>query len=285
MSKLPLGLSKQRKIIGRQPQQTVLSKKAATKKAPSKKKVPAEEPAAAKPSAAEEIEKEQEEIEVAPDDEEGNPKKKRAAKYNYPATRKTLIQRLQDWDDQASWDEFFRTYSGFVFKVACKAGLSETEANEVVQETFIRVAKNMRKKTFTRDGGSFKAWLMNQTRWRIADQFRARKSQEIYSGRPRDAHDDRNTATMDMIPDDSNNGFEYIWEREWKGSLTDMALRRVKAKVSPQQYQIFYCYVVKAWTVDEVRKELGVSAAQVYLAKHRVGRIMRKELEYLDKEE
>lgn len=216
------------------------------------------------------------------DEKSGNT---RTAKFNYPATRKTLIQRLQDWDDQKSWDEFFRTYSGFVFKVACKAGLTETEANEVVQETFIRVAKNMKKKTFTRDGGSFKAWLMNQTRWRIADQFRTRKSQEIYSGRPRDAHDDRNTATMDMIPDDSNFGFETLWEREWKGSITTMALRRVKAKVSPQQYQIFYCYVVKAWTVDEVRKELGVSSAQVYLAKHRVGRVMRKELEYLDKEE
>ncbi|MEM0967988.1 MAG: sigma-70 family RNA polymerase sigma factor [Verrucomicrobiota bacterium] len=207
------------------------------------------------------------------------------AKFNYPATRKTLIQRLQDWDDQASWDEFFRTYSGFVFKVACKAGLSESEANEVVQETFIRVAKNMRKKTFTRDGGSFKAWLMNQTRWRIADQFRSRKQQEVYRGRPKEAYDDRKTATMDTIPDNSNFGFEALWEREWKGSLTQMALSRVKAKVSARQYQIFYCYVVKGWEVEEVRKELGVSSAQVYLAKHRVGRIMRKELEYLNEDE
>ncbi len=221
------------------------------------------------------------------DDQEGgtdDPKKTKSG-FNYPATRKTLIQKLKDWDDQASWDEFFRTYSSFVFKVACKAGLSETEANEVVQETFIRVAKNMKKKNFTRDGGSFKAWLMNQTRWRIADQFRTRKQQEVYQGRPKDAYDDRNTATMDMIPDNSNFGFDQIWEREWKGNLTDMALKRTKAKVSPQQYQIFYCYVVKGWDVDEVRKELGVTSAQVYLAKHRVGRVMRKELEYLDKDD
>jgi len=68
-----------------------------------------------------------------------------SAAFNYPATRKTLIQRLKDRGDQASRDEFSRIYPGFVFKAACKAGLSETEANEVVQETFIRVAKNMRK--------------------------------------------------------------------------------------------------------------------------------------------
>lgn len=208
-----------------------------------------------------------------------------SAAFNYPATRKTLIQRLKDWGDQASWDEFFRIYSGFVFKVACKAGLSETEANEVVQETFIRVAKNMRKNNFTRDGGSFKAWLMNQTRWRIADQFRTRKQQDVYKGRPPDAFDDRRTATMDTIPDDSNHGFDAIWEREWKSNLTQMALSRVKAKVSAQQYQIFYCYVVKGWEVEEVRRDLGVSSAQVYLAKHRVGRVMRKELEYLSAED
>ena len=95
----------------------------------------------------------------------------------------------------------------------------------------------------------------------------------------------RDVQAMDMIPDNSNFGFDQIWEREWKGNLTDMALRRTKAKVSPQQYQIFYCYVVKGWEVEEVRKELGVSSAQVYLAKHRVGRVMRKELEYLDKDD
>jgi len=218
-------------------------------------------------------------------DPEKESEKDSEPRFNYPATRKTLIQKLQDWDDQASWDEFFRIYSGFVFKVACKAGLSESEANEVVQETFIRVAKNMRKKTFTREGGSFKAWLMNQTRWRIADQFRIRKQQDVYRGRPKEAYDDRKTATMDTIPDDSNQGFEAIWEREWKSNLTQMALNRVKAKVSPRQYQIFYCYVVKGWEVEEVRKELDVSSAQVYLAKHRVGRIMRKELEFLNKDE
>jgi len=201
--------------------------------------------------------------------------------FNYPATRKTLIQKLKDWDDHASWEEFFRTYSGFVFKVACKAGLSETEANEVVQETFIRVAKNMRKKNFTRDGGSFKAWLMTQTRWRITDQFRNRKFHEVHPG-PGDSVDGRNTNSMDTIPDNSNHGFDSIWEREWMSSLTNMALQRLKAKVSALQYQIFYCYVVKGWSVEEVRDKLGVTSAQVYLAKHRVGRIMRKELEYLD---
>jgi RNA polymerase sigma-70 factor (ECF subfamily) len=57
----------------------------------------------------------------------------------------------------------------------------------------------------------------------------------------------------------------------------DIALRRVKALVSPRQYQIFSCYVIKGWDPEKVKKELGVNAAQVYLAKHRVGRILKRE--------
>jgi RNA polymerase sigma-70 factor (ECF subfamily) len=35
--------------------------------------------------------------------------------------------------------------------------------------------------------------------------------------------------------------------------------------------------VLKGWSPERVKKELGVNAAQVYLAKHRVGRILKRE--------
>ena len=53
--------------------------------------------------------------------------------------------------------------------------------------------------------------------------------------------------------------------------------RRVRALVSPRQFQIFSCYVLKGWSPERVKEELGVNAAQVYLAKHRVGRILKRE--------
>ena len=54
--------------------------------------------------------------------------------------------------------------------------------------------------------------------------------------------------------------------------------------MSPRQYQIFDCYVVQGWEAEKVRDELGVSIAQVYLAKHRVGSILKKEIQKLEKE-
>ncbi len=200
-------------------------------------------------------------------------------------TRKSLIERLDNWEDTQGWNEFYRIYSQFLFRVARKAGLTEQEANEAVQETFIGVAKNLRKKKFDTSIGSFKAWLMNQTRWRIVDQFRARKPDSSFA-RPRDYGEagERRTATLDRFADPAGDELTKIWEREWKENLTDMALRTVKTKVSPEQYQIFYCYVIKDWSTQKVRDHLGVSAAQVYLAKHRVGRLIKKEISKLEKQ-
>jgi RNA polymerase sigma factor (sigma-70 family) len=89
-------------------------------------------------------------------------------------TRWTLVERLKDWEDQKTWREFYDSYWRLIYGVALKAGLTEVEAQEVVQETVIGVATKI--KDFQADParGWVKGWLLNTTRWRITDQFRRR---------------------------------------------------------------------------------------------------------------
>src|ERR1051326_7699091 len=89
-------------------------------------------------------------------------------------TRDTLLNRLKDWRDDASWREFFETYWELIYNFARKSGLTEVEAEEVVQETVIGVAKKIEQFKTGAEHGSFKSWLLQQTHWRIADQFRRR---------------------------------------------------------------------------------------------------------------
>ena len=81
---------------------------------------------------------------------------------------------------------------------------------------------------------------------------------------------------------DKDNLLENIWDKEWRDNITSAALERVKAKVSPRQYQIFDCYVMKGWGVKKTSEALGINAAQVYLAKHRVGNLVKKEVQGLE---
>src|SRR6478672_13648173 len=94
------------------------------------------------------------------------------------ATRRSLVDRLANWDDRKRWQEFFDTYWKLIFSAARKSGLTEVEAQEVVQETIITVAKKVGQLRYDPARGSFKGWLLHITRWRIADQFRKRQPGE-----------------------------------------------------------------------------------------------------------
>lgn len=201
----------------------------------------------------------------------------------YERTRKSLIERLGNWEDQKSWEEFYRTYWRLIYGVGLKSGLRSEEAFDVVQETIVAIAKQSKEKRYDPKAGSFKVWLMNMTRWRIGDQFRKRAKDTAMYKFPGD-EDGRNTATLDRFEDPSAQKLEGIWEVEWKRNIADRAIATVKQRVSPRQFQIFDAYVIKGWSVKKVMTELGVSMAQVYLAKHRVGGLIKKEIAELEKQ-
>jgi RNA polymerase sigma-70 factor (ECF subfamily) len=193
-------------------------------------------------------------------------------------TRRSLLSRLRNPDDNASWEDFFRTYSKLIHRVAIKAGLTESEAEEVVQETLITVSKKIPGFKYDSALGSFKGWLLQIVRWRIADQMRRRSPQEAGSRASTSETGSRRTRTVERLPDPRQIDLEVLWDEEWQRAALTAAGARVKAQVSPKQYQIFDLYVLKQWPVAKVSETLGVSATQVYLAKHRVSRLMTQEL-------
>jgi len=201
----------------------------------------------------------------------------------FAKTRKSLIARLDNWEDQRTWDEFYQTYWKLIYSVALKSGLKSEEAFDCVQETILSIAKQSKKKLYDPEQGSFKTWLMNMTRWRINDQFRKRKKDTAMAAGAM-GDDDRKTAVIDRFEDPKGDVLDRLWDVEWKKNLADAALARVKSQVSPKQYQIFDCYVVKQWDAKKVQSVLSVSMAQVYLAKHRVGAVLKRELAKLEKD-
>jgi len=196
---------------------------------------------------------------------------------------------MKDWQDRESWQQFYDTYSNLIFGAAVGAGLSHEEAEEVLQETVLTVAKQLRadgagKPAFKYDPeiGSFKSWLLHTTRWRIIDQLRKR-GPLLRKAANRDSRTDR-TPTEAQIPDPGGNGLEAKWDREWKQTLHDAALERVKRSVKAKHYQVFDLYVVKDWPAEKVARILGLNAGQVFLAKHRILALIKKEVQRLQKE-
>ena len=200
------------------------------------------------------------------------------------ATRWTLIERLKNWDDQESWRQFFDTYWKLIYGVAIKSGLTH-EAQDVVQETVISVCKSMH--TFKADPayGSFKAWLLNLTRWRITDQFRKRRrGVNAREELPKSGANGDTTSTPveERVSDPAVNALEAIWNDEWEKHIVDAALEKVKQQSSAKHYQIFYLQAIKQIKSTKVAETLNVNVDQVYLIKHRLTKIFEEALKELE---
>jgi len=197
-------------------------------------------------------------------------------------TRTTLLQRLKNWQDESSWQDFFDTYWKLMYNVALKAGLSETEAEDVVQETMISVARHMPTFKYDPSVGTFKAWLLNMTRWRITDQLRKRAPSAECQLLSKEIATD--THPMDEVADPASQDIYALWEAEWEKNLFEAAIGHVKRRFDPQKYQIFDLYVNKEWAPERVAEAFGIPVGQVYLAKHRVTTMIKEEVKRLETE-
>jgi RNA polymerase sigma-70 factor (ECF subfamily) len=208
-----------------------------------------------------------------------------------PVTSLNLLERLKDWSQETAWREFDHDYAPLLRNVARKAGLSDAEAKDVAQQTLIAVAQKIGAFQHNGNRGAFRAWLYQQARWRIADQFRVRGRTGRPSGRPISAGSRSSESKVDDTAVEDLKGvpladafpladavFERLWDAEWQEHFWQCALTRVKRKVTFRQFQLFDLHVLQGLSVSESAKAAGSTIAAVYMAKSRVGRKLKREM-------
>jgi RNA polymerase sigma factor (sigma-70 family) len=193
-------------------------------------------------------------------------------------TRKSLLGRLKNWEDNRSWKEFFDTYWKLIYNFALQRGLTHQEAEEVVQETVVAVARSIERFEYDPARCSFKTWLLTVTRSKISNQFAHRARRERFESNGSDTD-----ADLENLPDPAaQQHWEQSWDDEWRLAIADAAIQRVRQRASIKQFQMFDLFVLKGWSAREVAKSLGVTIAHVYVAKHRISRWVQKEAALID---
>jgi RNA polymerase sigma-70 factor (ECF subfamily) len=194
-------------------------------------------------------------------------------------TRATLLKRLKCWNDDASWQEFFDLYWRLIYSVALKSGLGEADAQDVVQETLVSVAKKIDQFRSDPSIGSFKGWLLNVTRWRILDHLRRQGAMPMAAEQ---SGNETGTDAMERFPDPASLNLDTVWDQEWQTNLLTVAQERVQRRVKPRHWQIFDLHVLRGWTAPRAARHLGVSVALVYVIGHRVNRLLRQTVRRLE---
>jgi RNA polymerase sigma-70 factor (ECF subfamily) len=206
-------------------------------------------------------------------------------------TDPNLVNRLKSGEDAESWNEFYRIYGKLVRDFSIQAGLTDTEADEVVQETAIAMARHLPDYRYDPKVCRFKTWLLNQASWRIKDQLKKRKKDASanYSANAAPtnampADETARTSTINRVPDPAAADLDQLFEAEWRKNLFAAGWGRVKERFSLKQLQVFDLLVFKEWPAADVAKSLGVSLANVYVTRHRVSAAIAKEVKRLEKE-
>jgi RNA polymerase sigma-70 factor (ECF subfamily) len=181
-------------------------------------------------------------------------------------TPASLLQRLRQPAEQAAWGRFVELFTPLIYYWARRLGLQHQDAADLVQDVFTVLVQKLPGFSYD-EHRSFRSWLRTVTvnKWR--DHCRRRAL-------PRE-----NNAALDNLADpDAADGF---WETEYRRQVVGHALEVMQAEFQPTTWKACWELVVCDRPAAEVAVELGISENAVYIAKCRVLRRLRRELEGL----
>jgi RNA polymerase sigma factor (sigma-70 family) len=192
-------------------------------------------------------------------------------------THPSLLQRLRDEPaNEAAWEAFVAQYGGKIYGWCRQAwALQEADARDVTQEVLLKLAAKMR--DFAYDPSrSFRAWLRTVAQRTWLDFRDSRRRPGWGGGDPRLQELLQSMAA----PDELGQQLEAEYERE----LLAEATVRVRPRVAPQTWEAFRLAAQEGLPGAEVATRVGLPVSQVFVARHRVQKLLRAEVSLLEAE-
>ncbi|APW59676.1 RNA polymerase sigma factor [Paludisphaera borealis] len=198
---------------------------------------------------------------------------------NEGSTNPALLELGADWSNHDAWVELLRRHDPLIRRCCAYHGLTDADADEVRQETWIELATRLRRFRYD-PGRSFRGWLWIVCRNKAMSFLRLNKKHRIEN------LDEWMTASR-ADPDSSLVDDEPIPSRTAAGTdggtlelLFAKAARiqaDVRARVEPSTWEAFWLADVYLWNMEDVAAHLGISLAAAYKATQRMRGRLREE--------
>ena len=179
-----------------------------------------------------------------------------------PETRASLILRLQDDCDVAAWEEFVRIYSPAIRRSALHQGFQAVDADDIVQEVLLSVARSVSAWLQRSDRGSFRAWMLRIARNRAFDLIHSRATRTLGK--------DGAEAEQALGELTAKSDLSSTLDMEHERAVFQWASEQVREAVADHTWQAFWLTRVKGLSVEEAAKELNLRAGNIYFARSRV---------------
>ncbi len=195
-----------------------------------------------------------------------------------PDTRASLILRLADAQDVAAWDEFTRIYQPVVYRLARRRGLQHADAEELVQEAMLAVARAVHAWVPDPRRGRFRGWLRRIAR-NLAVNFLTRRKHQVWGTGDTDAVRLLAEAETRAASGSTADDVSALFETEYRREVFRAAAARVKTSVQERTWQAFWLTTVDDLPSGDVARRLGMSIGSVYIARSRIMARLREEVQ------
>jgi RNA polymerase sigma factor (sigma-70 family) len=185
-------------------------------------------------------------------------------------TSLTLMQMLrEDPKNAVAWDRFVRRYHPKIYGWCRAWGVQDADADDVAQDVLAKLTEKMA--TFRYDQSRcFRAWLKTITQRVLSD---------LMAGRRR-AMGSQTLPVLEQVEAraDLERRIEEILNRE----LLDLAILRVRERVAPATWDAFRLTTFDECTGAQAARLLDMPVASIFVAKHRVQKMLKDEIHKLE---
>jgi RNA polymerase sigma-70 factor (ECF subfamily) len=192
-----------------------------------------------------------------------------------PTTSPTLLARLRnDPSNEAAWDEFIEHYGRHIYRWCRQWRLQDADAQDVAQDILLKLASKLR--YFAYDPkSSFRGWLKTvaHNAWRdfVDDRDLARPSGDEHVWEVLHSVEARDDLLQKL-----EEAFDY--------ELLEAAKVQVRLRVAPHTWEAFRMVALEGIPPVEVAAAVHMQVAMVYVAKSKVQRMLKEEIEKLENE-
>ncbi len=190
------------------------------------------------------------------------------------STASSLIGKVQA-RDQDAWQRLVRLYGPLVDFWVCRARLQPADARDVFQEVFKAVAQGIGGFRKDRPTDRFRGWLRAITRNKLADHFRRQAAQPAGAGGS-EAYRQLQEIERPDGPAEDHAELDALQQ------LRLRALEMIRGEFEERTWQAFSRVTVEGQAAKDVAQDLGVTPSAIRLAKSRVLRRLREEMEGLE---
>lgn len=190
-----------------------------------------------------------------------------------PDTRYSLITRLADAADQDAWAEFESVYRPVVYHAARAHGLQDADAQDLVQQVMISIARALKQRPHDDQRAKFRTWLFSVTRNAIINSVQRRPS-DCGTG------DTDQIKRLQSVPNPVDDS--AVIESEYKRAVFNWAAGKIKQEFSEETWQAFWFTMIDGMSCEQAAAKLGKEVGSIYAARSRIVRRLKKKVEEFD---